>query len=183
MLVLLPTLLITAAYAAVAMLCLSAGLAGVLTRRAGSQARRWLACAGFFALLTIVRILDLEERTRLALRTISRGMGEYEERSTLQVPLVGATLILGLALAIVACRSWMRQKGSRSGRLVLLGELAVLGFAPLYALRIISLHQVDRILYGGGFRLNWILDLGLTALAAGSAILYVLHCRRFPRRR
>ena len=179
----LPSLVATGAYAVVAMLCLMAALAGVLSQRPGRQARRWLACAAFFALLAMVRLLDVEDRIRLALRTISWGTGRYEDRSDLQVPLVGATLILGLALAILACRSWIRRKGSRSDRLVLLGEIAMLGFAPLYALRIISLHQVDRILYGGSFRLNWILDLGLTALAAASAMLYIQHCRRFPGRR
>ena len=165
------------------MLCLGAGLAGVISHRPGSQARRWLGCAGFFGLLVVVRMLEVEEKIRVALRAISRGMGEYDARSGLQVPLVGATLILLMVLAFFTYRSWTARKASWSGRLVLLGQIATLGFLPLYALRIISLHQVDRILYGGGFRLNWILDLGLTALAAGAAVLYIRHCRRSPRRK
>lgn len=179
----LPILVAIAVYFIVALLCLSAALAGALSRRPVRQPRRWLACAAFFGLLAFVRLLDVENRTRETLRAISRGMGEYEDRGTVQVPLVGVTLILALALAILAGRSWMRRRSSRSDRLLLLGQMAVLGFLPLYALRIISLHQVDRILYGGSLRLNWTLDLGLAALAAGSAMLYVQHCRRFPRRR
>lgn len=177
----LPNLVAIGVYAVVSLLCLSAAFAGSNSARPPREARSWIACAGFFALLALVRTFDLEDRTRRALRTISRDLGEYEDRWVLQVPLVVVTLIFCLALAILAWRSWSRRAVSRSGRLVVLGQFAMLGFAPLYALRMISLHQVDRILYGGSIRLNWILDMGLVLLAAGSAMLYTRQSRRFPR--
>ena len=43
----------------------------------------------------------------------------------------------------------------------------------IIALRMISLHAMDRLLYGP-LKLNWVGDLGASALVLGAAIYYVL---------
>ena len=49
----------------------------------------------------------------------------------------------------------------------------MLAFLPLYALRLVSLHDVDKVLYSGGIlRPNWLLDIGLSLTVAGAAFAY-----------
>ena len=93
------------------------------------------------------------------------------------------TAAAGFALLLLLWVSWPRNSRSQRTRLVRLSQFAVLAFLPLYALRIISLHSVDQILYGGGpVRANWILEVGLCSVVAGCAALYIVRCSQAHRR-
>jgi len=55
--------------------------------------------------------------------------------------------------------------------------LAACAMLFLMALRAISLHPIDALLYGP-LKLNWIVDLGASFLVLGSAIHYTRIVRR-----
>lgn len=42
----------------------------------------------------------------------------------------------------------------------------------LLGLRIVSLHQIDQLLYGPK-KLNWLVDIGASLLAMGAAVVYI----------
>jgi hypothetical protein len=63
-------------------------------------------------------------------------------------------------------------------RLLAIALLATAGFLPLYAVRLISWHATDQLLYGGGIHLNWVIDLGLTSIVAGAALLFIFRSSR-----
>lgn len=165
-------------YAGVVALCAIAAKAARREQQPARELRGWIGCAIFFALLALIRILDVEERVRQALRNASREAGEYANRHVVQEPLVALTLIASTIVLFLVFHAWTSGRQSVRRWLVQFAQLAAMGFIPLYALRIISLHSMDRLLYSGPVRLNWILD-GLLALSvAGAAIAYTLHCRR-----
>lgn len=166
-----------AVYMVIAFLCIAAAFAGSASFRPAAETRSWAICSIFFVSLQAVRLFSLEESTREFLRNYSRVRGEYEQRAALQEPLVTLVLLAGVALVVLLWISWPRNSRSQRTRLVRLSQFAILAFAPLYALRIISLHSVDQILYAGGpLRVNWVLEAALGSIVAGCSALYILRC-------
>lgn len=176
----LASVLATMVYALVVFACGAAALAARARGRPARQTAGWLACAAAFAALAMVRLLDVEDRAREVLRRVIRGAGSYEERAFLQLPLVVLTLAGGLVMLLFAYRLLHRRNADRGRTLVCAALVAVAAFVPLYALRTISWHPVDSVLYSGPVRLNWILDLGLSALVGGAALLSLLPQGKAP---
>lgn len=132
----------------------------------------WLACAIFFSSLVVIRAFDLEERVRATLRSFAQDENLYADRFAWQAPLAAIAALLGIILVWLAVRSFP-GKGSPPRLAVWISRQAVLLFIPLFAMRIISLHAVDSLLYSGPVRLNWLLEAGLTLTALLAAAMYV----------
>lgn len=164
-------------YIFVLALCTAAALAARGARHPLAQAAAWLCCASAFALLTLVRLFEIDDRIELALKLLARETAAYDDRAMLQVPLVGLTIIGAIVLTLSAARVLRSPQADRRDRLVALALFAALGFAPLYAIRVISWHDLDAILYSGGIHLNWLLELALSSLVAICAALYVRASR------
>lgn len=164
------------AYALAAFLCARAAGGALHSGQSRRQLVSWRACTAFYGLLIVLRLLDAEDQTRRALRTYIRTSGEYDSRWLLQAPLVAVTLVASVALLVPAWRAWTRRRSDPCGLLALTGLFAICAFVPLYTLRMISLHSIDGILYGGSLPLNWVLDLVLVVITGVAAYLYARRC-------
>lgn len=158
--------------------CALAVHAATTSGRPVADARAWMVAVAVFVVLAGMRAFQLEELLRDGLRTLLHAEGEYGKRRAFQAPLAVAVLAMLLPLALLAHRLWQRTAPGAGTRLVLAAQLGMVGLALLYAMRIISLHFIDKLLYGGGVHLNWFLEGGLTLLIGGPAALYVLRSRR-----
>lgn len=137
----------------------------------------WLVAAVVFAGLAGFRIGQMEDRLREFARGWLRADGVYEIRAELQVPLVGLIVLAALGMLFLFYRLWRRERPASRARLVLLAQFALLGLVPLFALRLVSLHQVDTVLYGGALRLNWLIEGAICLAVGGSAAMYTLRKR------
>ena len=139
------------------------------------ERRTFVGAICFFAALATIRFWSLEEAARDALRDLFRADGIYQDRWTFQAPLVAFSLIVTAGLAFYIFRRRRIYIRSYRGTLAYLMRVAMIAFVPLIAMRTISLHAMDRVLYGGPVRLNWIVDGGLTMAVIACSIAYVLH--------
>ncbi len=161
-------------YGIVLLVCLLAATS--CGKFAHASARRlvchWLGAGGVFALLIVARVALWEDRTRDYFRAAFRTAGEYDVRWEFQLALIGGVGVLTALCLGLWLREWRRAASDSIRKLVLLSRLGLLGLVPLYGLRIASHHAVDRLLYTGPLRINWVAEAGLCALVAGSAWLF-----------
>ena len=165
-----------ALYLVVTALCLAAAGAA---HKTGPQRRLgpiWIGIALLFVVLAASRLLDAENHLHAGLRLWLAGEGEYGARRSVQAPL--AAIVLGIgglsAIAII-----LRSPGRRSSvaeRAVRWASRSAAAMVGLVALRVVSFHATDALLYKP-LRLNWIIDLGLTLIVAVCAWRY---CRASP---
>lgn len=132
-----------------------------------------------FVVLILLRAFDVEVAVREGLRDLARERALYGERRTWQGPMAALAILCAAGVFWYALRSWSRIE-SRTRLYTLVASLAALGYFPLYALRIISLHFTDRLLYAGPLRLNWLVDVGLALLIVTASVLFM---RRLGARR
>ncbi|MFC3100240.1 hypothetical protein [Altererythrobacter lauratis] len=144
--------------------------------------RVWLVVAAAFGIFVVLRLAGVEEILRDHMRDMLRSGGVYDERRDIQKPLAALAFVVVGAMGWLALRSWPGTR-SRSRICIWIACWATAGFAPLYTLRILSLHAVDVLLYRGPVRLNWVLDGALSVLAGGAAVAYVVFILRGARRR
>lgn len=163
------------------LIALAAGFAGQSARRFGLSHRHvrcWGAAVVLFMALIVLRLVDVEDHVRDLLRGLLTYEGEYGHRRAVQRPLVVAVLLAVMAMALLAMWKWAKWPSRRLDRLVFVAQAGMLGFIPLFALRIISFHAMDVLLYKGPIRLNWLLDGGFSLLVGGAAVLYTTELRR-----
>ncbi|KLI64642.1 hypothetical protein [Aurantiacibacter marinus] len=171
-------LLACLAYGMVGVLAIGAGSAALASDRNRAHLVTWLICALVFALMIASRTLGWEEAAREALRA---GLAENDfvnRRQYLQKPLVAVAIMAG---AVILWVGWAYANSARSrpsDLYIRLVQLLMGLLVPLFALRIISLHAFDRLLYGGSIRLNWVLDGGITIAAGALAALYIVRQRQ-----
>ncbi|KUR80132.1 hypothetical protein [Novosphingobium sp. FSW06-99] len=130
----------------------------------------WGAVAVIFVALAVWRLTDGEILLQDYVRGWTRGHGVYDDRHVFQVPVtLGAVLVMA-ALVVLAQRS---SGVGRSGQALALSLVMVV----YTAVRATSLHAIDEILYQslGPIHVNYLIDLGLTALVAALAIF---ECRQ-----
>lgn len=175
----LPSLAAAGIYIVITVTCLIAAGAAARLRQPNRHWQIWAAIGLIFALLATVRVTGFEELLRDALRTILRSEDTYGNRREIQRPLAAAALALvSLAGGFVLLKQMRSVKGRRNvALLVATGSTMVM--ALLIALRIISLHQVDSLLYGP-LKLNWVIDLSASLLVLGSAAYYLKLVRQRP---
>ena len=170
-------------YALVTLACLAAVRAAAPQSDRRGDLYHWLACAASFAGLIALRLGQVEDRLRDAGRGWARAAGEYQSRSELQLPVVLLMAALGLAIAYVFLRLWRATRRGSRARLVLCSRFALLGLVPLFGLRLVSLHQIDRVLYAGPLRFNWVIEGAICMVVGGCAALYFLRIRGRSRMR
>jgi hypothetical protein len=132
---------------------------------------RWRVVAAVFLALAIWRIGLFESRLQDDVREWARQRGLYEQRRSYQE---AATLLMlaGSALAVV-------QVAVRGGFRRSTYALGAAGALAIYSLvRLVSLHELDSLLFRTGpIHLNYLIDMGLTAAAAGMAWLEIRAAR------
>lgn len=141
--------------------------------------RTWVVIALIFAVFAVMRVVGLEDILRDALRAMLRIEDVYGNRRALQRPLaVAAIITLSVITGFVYFRQYFAVK-SRRNIALLSATVSALLMALLMALRIISLHQIDTVLYGP-LKLNRVLDIGASLIVLGSALSYLRSLRRRP---
>jgi uncharacterized membrane protein len=161
-----------ALYVVVALTCLAASVIARTRMRSQSHAAQWLMIGLIFALLFLSRAFDVEESVRNALRDTMRADGLYPERRMFQRRLVVGSIILGTL--IISGLIYRFRRLLKGGRELALGVaiLATATMCGLIVLRMISLHQIDALLFGP-FKINWIIDVGTSLFVTVSAGYYV----------
>ena len=151
----------------------AAGLAAANAWRAEagrSHSQRWLwwGLALLLLFLAINKQLDIQSYFTAIGRAVARAQGWYELRGLVQLVFV---LGVGFAtLAAVTLVTWALRDVLRQQWLTVVGIILILGFVLI---RASSFHYID-ILIGleiGGFRLNWVFELGAIAVFCVAAYL------------
>jgi hypothetical protein len=146
--------------------------------RPRSDRRVWALLGLLFLLIAAGRVTGFEDHIRQVLRGALTADGVYAERRDVQAPVVAALIAL-LALGVwLAFARVSHMRHSPAGHALIWGQIAGIGLAGLIAIRIVSLHFVDKILFKGPLHLNWVLDIGATATVLAAALLYRAFARR-----
>lgn len=163
-------------YCCVSGFALVAWYSAVRCKRPANEARRWMGVGAFFICVGVVRFLGVEEDLRTTIRSYLVYNKEYFSRWEFQAPAAAMAFVAifaGLA-ALFFLHPARRPPVARRSRVMLaqwLADLAVALMSALMVLRMISLHSIDVLLYRG-LHLNWVADLGSTALALYGAYRY-----------
>ena len=134
--------------------------------------RSWALLIVLFALLLAMRVTGLEDTLRASARAVLRAEGAFDGRRDFQRILVASLVMIGGGLGL-----WLVYKAARGSRRKIdvvvnaaLGAGLVMG--GLIALRFVSLHAVDRLLYGA-LKLNWVTDVGASCTILVAALYYI----------
>lgn len=135
-------------------------------RRHRAAARHWIFVGMIFVALAGWRLANGEVLVQAHARDWAQTHGWYDERHDWQAPITLAALLAVGAVLFAA----FRWAGTRPSARALCVAVVMILFA---ALRVISLHAVDEVLYRavGPFHLNYVIDLGLTGVAAALALV------------
>lgn len=171
-----PSLLSLAAsglYLVVIAACILACLTAVQRRQQPWHGRNWALIAVLFAVLAFMRWAALEEVLRDFFRDLLKLESAYEGRRDTQRLLTTSVIGLSVALGVAWLAHMSRGVRGKRNIAVLVASASAAGLVCLLALRLISLHQIDAILYRGPIRLNWLLDVGASLAVLGAAFVYV----------
>lgn len=152
-------------------------------RQAAAERLSWTIVAAAFAGLALLRLVNAEELMRQSLRRMIVEQGVYSERWSIQGPITALAMLLAAVLITWFVRRAFVANRHRLDLPVRVALLAVLGFVPLLALRVISLHATDQLLYRGPIRLNWLLDVGIALTVFVAATMYIRMSKRLRQRR
>lgn len=155
---------LVAAFAYLVVMALALRAAGPAGR--GRARLHWAGVAACFLGLAAWRLLEGESWIQALARNAAHAAGDYDRRRDWQGPLVAMALLFGApALAWIA---WQ----ARQVPTILWSRLATLGLLAYSALRALSFHPVDALIYAGIGRLhiNHGIDLGLCAVVAACAL-------------
>lgn len=128
----------------------------------------------FFAVLILIRLLNVEQRVSDYMRDIARIENVYDERRSVQNILVVLIIIMICVVAFILRHRMMKHGNIHPAmKMILISRFAVAAMIVLILMRMISLHMIDALLYRGGpLRMNYILDFAATSLIAWSAWNY-----------
>ncbi len=169
----------SAFYAVVVLSCVWAAGTAVNKRQQVWHKNTWIALAMLFIALLFLRGMGIEDWLRSSARDMLRSDGAYGGRRTFQSVTVAAIL-----LTVGAAGFWWFYRVSKglTGRrnIVTMAALAAgATMMSLVVLRMISLHAIDRILYGP-LKLNWVGDLGSSLMVLLAGLYYVKIVRERP---
>lgn len=150
--------------------------AAVRCRRPASESIRWIGIGAFFICILAMRFFGIEEGLRTKIRAYLVENQEYFSRWEVQAPAAAVAFVMIFAgiSALFFLHPARKPPVARRSRLKSaqwLSDLAVTAMSALIVLRIISLHSIDALLYHG-LHLNWVIDVGSTALALYGAHRY-----------
>ena len=99
--------------------------------------------------------------------------GSYLDRGDLQRPVAAVVVAGGAIVALLFAYHFSRHVRGRREKAVAVATAGTLLMLALVTIRLVSLHAIDRWLYGP-LKLNWVADLGISMLVAGCAVYFVL---------
>ncbi|MEP5576127.1 MAG: hypothetical protein ABJP48_06735 [Erythrobacter sp.] len=134
--------------------------------------RLWQFLAVFFICLVAMRIGGAEDILRATLREYLIAEEAYADRRAWQVPIVLLILALGAGLLMRALFRISKSAPKGMDLATTGAGFAALLMSLLIALRIVSLHSLDALLYGP-LKINWFVDIGCAIAVMGCAILYI----------
>ena len=169
-----------ALYGAAIVAALSAARRSWLFARPPHDTKLWLAIAAVLFALVIFRLGNGEDLLRQNVRAWARASDLYAARRDWQAPFATAVLLIGAMAGFLVWRRWQKTRVDKGQWALRIALLAIAAFLPLYALRLISLHITDALLYSGPVRLNWILELGICGAVLVCAIFYGERVKRRP---
>lgn len=148
-------------YLLVAGLAMRAASRSHKAQRPRAAAVHWRTVSLVFAALALWRLAGAEAQVQDFVRDLAHHTGSYAARRELQTPLVGLALIAG---AVFALWTFFSSRGDPAVRWSRFATMSLLAYS---AVRMVSLHAVDAILYAsvGPFHINHFIDLGLAAIA------------------
>jgi hypothetical protein len=138
----------------------------------------WLVSGGVLTLLGLALAVDVAELVRDLGRTGARSDGWYGARSTYQVAALAALVFVWLSASTVVLIALWRVRVRR--RRYLPHAVAMVTLMAFVAIRLVSLHEVDALLYGralAGARWGVLAELALI----GTTVLLSFRCATFPR--
>lgn len=168
----------TTAYVIFLFPCLFAAYQARRCGRPTGHVVTWVVAAMLLLALALSRANGWEDIAREALRSALEQSGNHAQRRLIQAPFMVVAIVCAAAMPIYIWATLSRGRPRRSVVLTKLAELVIAAFVALIALRLVSLHATDRLLYAGPVRLNWVLDGGLSLGLAVLAVLYVRHILR-----
>lgn len=126
----------------------------------------WAAVAFCFMALAAWRLLEGEAAMQELARQAAHSSGDYDRRREWQGPLVAMALLFGAPIL-----GWIAWQ-ARGVPPVLWSRIATLGLLAYSAVRAISFHPVDALVYAGigPLHLNHVIDIGLCAAVAACAV-------------
>jgi hypothetical protein len=173
------SLLAVSLYSLVALTALAAAGSALGHRQAGWHVRIWILIGALFVALAVLRGFGLEDLWQNELRSSLRAEGAYKDRRDFQRPLAaGVVALAGMWAFFLAYRGFSRVRGRRNVAAMIAVASAFI-MTALVALRLISLHPVDALLYGP-IKLNWIIDIGSSLVVLGAAGYYFNVVRQRP---
>ncbi|WP_252258963.1 heme-copper oxidase family protein [Erythrobacter aurantius] len=167
------SLIAAAFYALVLAASLLACRTGQVQRQHGWQVASWAAVAVFFLVLIVSRIFNVEEALRADLREWLQLQDLREGRRSYQGVIIAIVLALFAALGLYTAYHVSRRMSGRRNIAVAVAIASCGVMVAVIAMRSISLHAMDTLLYGP-LKLNWTGDLGASAVVLGAAVYYTL---------
>lgn len=150
----------------------------ILQRQIAWHGWLWAIVALVFITLALMQVCAVEEWMSADLRSMLRRGGVYMDRGYIQKPLVAFLLLIALGLAAgLVC--FLAKGAGRRCDIAAIGGLGCTGaMILLAAIRLVSLHSTDALLFGP-LRLNWFIDFGLSVAALACVLRYlaVVHCK------
>ncbi|NLR69404.1 hypothetical protein HGI47_00760 [Novosphingobium sp. ERN07] len=143
----------------------------------------WIVAVVLFVCCAASRLFGVEEGLRQLLRGELRDERLYAERREYQAMVASGIIIAGSIASMIGAAKVISSGVLRSSglsRIALMAGLACAAMVILIVVRVVSLHALDVLLYRGP-RLNWIVDIGATAMTGALAWLYAArtgHQRR-----
>lgn len=171
------SLVAAAFYGVVVVAAIFAGRTAQAYRQQPWQARSWVLVAIFFILLAVWRFFDLEDVVRSDLREWLRAEGLLEGRGSFQGVLIAVALAAFAAISLYAAFWVSRLRLGRRHMAVFIALACCVALLMLLALRLVSLHAVDQLLFGR-LKLNWFGDLGASGGVLLAAVYYSLRVRK-----
>lgn len=149
---------------------------GFAARNAMSHGSRkfWILSGVFFVGLAVLRGTGIENAITDALREQLYLENAYENRREFQRPLSAAAFVLICAALYLF---YLKRPAPRAGARGWARFWAMIGITVMFGvilMRLISFHELDRLLYGP-VRMNWVLDIGSALLVAASAVIFGRH--------
>jgi hypothetical protein len=152
--------------------CTTASVVASAQKQSTGHVRNWALIALVFLGLIVSRAFDIEENLRQDLRNSLRLRETYDGRHDIQRPIAAGVVTVASALGFWMTYHFAQHTRGRRNISMVLAIFAALAMIALLALRIVSLHAVDAVLYGP-LKLNWITDVGASFVVIAAALYYV----------
>ncbi len=159
-------------YSLVLFACLGAAVLAAIKRAPAKHTIGWTMVALVFAILVVLRAYNLEEMLRQDLRSWLREEGLYQDRREYQRPIAASVIVLLSPIVFFLVYRVANARSSLRNFVFGIAWLGALVMVGLLGLRIISLHQIDALLYGP-LKLNWITDIGASLAVLLAAVFYI----------